>query len=117
MASCRAGVGDIDLADPLATLSTHQLSRLVGRNRHQPRSQPRGFAQRGELSPGDRPGDLDRVLGQILIAADDVRDPGHVVVVSADDSCEGVSVAGSSLGYRRRCDAASRDRYVVHHVP
>jgi hypothetical protein len=115
----RSDIGNLDLDHPvasLAALATEDLAGLVRGDRHQPRPQALGFAQGTELAPGDRPGGLDRILGRVLIATDDVADPGHVVVVGAHDAGEGIGVTGRGVGDGRRHDA-SGDRQLTHHAP
>ena len=75
-----------------------------------------GLRQQGiELAPRDRPCRLDRVLRHVPVAADDVADPGHVVVMSAHDPGQGVRVSGCGLRHGRRGDT-SGDGQFIHHA-
>ena len=109
-------IGDLDLDHPMAPLAAQDLAGLVGGDRHQPRPQALRVAQGAEPAPGDRPGGLDRVLGHVLVAADDVADAGHVVVVGAHDPREGIGITGRGVRHGRRRDA-SGDRQFTHHAP
>ena len=67
------------------TLSTGESPRPIGRDRREPRSQALRFPQRPQLAPCDRPGSRDCLMGDIDIAAYQVGDPDHVVVMGRDD--------------------------------
>ena len=97
-----------------AVPAAHELAGLVGRHRVEPGAQPLGVAQRAQLAPGDRPGRLGGVLGDLLVPGHDVGHPDQVAVVRVDDPREGHLVAGDRLldggshpgtGGRRGCEA------------
>ena len=95
-----ARVGQRKLDDRPAPSTTDKLTRLVGRNGHQPWAQPIRLPQAAQLAPDDWPGRLDRLIGDVEVAADHETDPGHVVVVGLDDPREGSFVAGGSERHR-----------------
>ena len=85
---------DRDLLERPAPVLPGELSRFVGHDREQPRTQARQFAMRAQATPGDRPRRLDRVLREIGVADDDKRDARHVGVVTGDDPRECGRIAG-----------------------
>ena len=96
-------VRDLDGNDPVTVLTTNELAGLVNGNGEEPRPQLGRVAERSELGPGDGPRGLRRVLREVRIAGDHLAQPGHVVVVSPDDPCEGHGVArGCGLDDRGR---------------
>ena len=101
-----ADVRDLDLDDHVAPLASHHLAGLVGGHAHQPRTQPFRVTQRSELAPRDGPCGLDGVLGHVRVAADDVAEARHVVVVGAHDAGERVRIPGRGLRHGRRRDAS-----------
>jgi hypothetical protein len=111
----RADVCDADLDDNVPTLLPHQLTGLVRGDTDQPGPKAIGIAKGLELPPGLRPGRLDGVLGEVLIAADDEGDAGHVVVVGADDPGQGIGVPGRGLGHGRGRDRRPETQ-VTHHA-
>ena len=104
-----AGRLDVDLDDRTAA-PADDLAGLVGGHREEPWSDPVGVPQRVELAPGDEPGRLDRVLGQLPVAAGHEGDPGHVSVVGRDQLGEGRLVAGP-----RELDRGD-DPLTAHHL-
>ena len=104
-----AGDLDVDLDDRTAA-PADDLAGLVGGHREQPRSDPIRVPQRVELAPGDEPGRLDRVLGQLPVATGHEGDPGHVGVVGRDEPGEGRLVARP-----RELDRGG-DRLTAHHL-
>ncbi len=109
-------VGDLDLDDLVPALAAHDLADLVRGDGHQPGSQPFRVPQRAELAPGDGPGGLDGILGHVLVAADDVADARHVVVMGTHDPGERIRVAGRGVRHGR-CRDASHCRQFSHHAP
>jgi len=79
--------------DDRAVAAAEELARLVRGHREQPRADAVRVAQRVELAPGNEPSRLDRVLGQLPVAARDEGDPGHVDVVGRDELRKGRLVA------------------------
>lgn len=75
--------------------AAQRLARLVGGDRGQPRPDAGRVADGAELAPGDRPGGLRRILGELLVAGDDVGDPDEIGVVGRDDAGEGDLVPGA----------------------
>ena len=67
-----------------------------------------------DLLPDPRPRELDRFLGQVRVATDDVGDPGHVVVMGRHEPREGDLVT-----VRRSSDHGGEPVVVDHgvHVP
>jgi len=57
----------LDLDDRSPVLATHGLAGLVGRHREQPGLQALGVSDGAELAPGDRPGRLGRIVGDVLV--------------------------------------------------
>jgi hypothetical protein len=106
-----AGVGDAEIgtaevdldhgADPLVAA---ELARLVRGDGDQPGLQSIRIPQRAQLAPRDRPGRLDRIVGDVLASAGhDVGDADHVRVVRGDDPGERDRVAGRCQPHDRRC--------------
>ncbi len=90
----RSVLRDRDLEHPTPTPTPCQLSGLVDGDRDEPRSQPLGVADRVHLSPGDRPGRLDGLLGEFGVTArDHETDAAHVGVIGVHDAREGDLVA------------------------
>jgi len=87
-----AGCLDVDLDDRPVT-AAEELAGLVRGHREEPRADTVGVPQRAELAPGDEPGRLDCVFGQLPVAAGDEGDPGHVGVVGRDQPGERCLVA------------------------
>ena len=87
-----AGGVEVDL-DHRPVAPAEDLAGLVRGHREEPWSDAIGVAQRVQLAPGDEPGRLDRVLGELGIPAGDERHPGHVCVVGRDELGEGRLVA------------------------
>ena len=77
------------------------MAGLVGGDRHEPRPEVVGLADGPQLAPGDEPGRLHRVEGQVLLAADAVGDADHVRLVGRHDSGERGLVPGDCLLQRR----------------
>ena len=61
-----------------------------------------------QLPPGDRPGSLDRLVGEVEVSADDEAHPGHVHVVGltmrakANSSPLAASVSARAIGSSAR---------------
>ncbi len=93
--------------------AAEELAGLVRGHREQPRPDPVGVAERVELAPGDEPGRLDGVLGELPVAAGGEGDPGHVGVVGRDEPGEGRLVARPREGDGRG-DRRTAHRLTVH---
>ena len=78
---------------------TKQPSRLVRGDRHQPRAEETGIAERRELSPGDGPRRLDGILREFDLGGHEVGHPDHVVVVRGHDAREGDRIPGGGGGH------------------
>jgi len=63
-----AGNLDVDL-DDRAVAAAEELAGLVRGHREQPRPDTFGIAKGAEPAPGDEPGRLDRVLGELTVPA------------------------------------------------
>jgi hypothetical protein len=86
----------------------------LARDRHEPRPDSIRIAQASELAPGDQPGGLDGFIGEVEVTADHKADPGHVVVIGADDPREGSLVAGSRERHRPSETLIDRTRNARH---
>ena len=111
----RTDVGDLDLDHGMPALPPDELAGFVRSDAHQPWAQALGIPEGAELAPCDRPRRLHRILGEVLVAADDIGKAGHVVVVGGDDPGERIDVAGRGFGHGRRGDPAL-DRHSGHGV-
>ena len=94
-----------DLEHTTSSPAARELASLVDGDRDEPRPKAFGFADRVQLSPGDRPSRLDGFLGELGIAAgDDKADARHVRMVGVDDPGEGDLVAVHGTAHQRcRC--------------
>ena len=104
---------DLDHGPPMAP--PDELTRLVDCHRGQPRSQPTRLPDRSEALPDNRPCRLNRLLRQIGVSANEVRDPGHGRAVAVDDGGKGVLVAGdggANDGRLRRSIRCGGERHV-----
>jgi hypothetical protein len=76
-------------------------------------SNPPGIAERAELPPGNEPGRLDGVPGQLAVTAGHEGDPGHVGVVGRNQLGEGCLVT-RPRELDRRGDRLAAHRLTVH---
>ena len=77
----------------MLTLTARESACLVGRDGREPRSETLRLPEGPQLAPGDRPGGRDRLVGDLDVAADEIGDPHHVVVMCCDDPSEGGLIA------------------------
>jgi hypothetical protein len=108
----RVGHGKLDDGPALSTAD--EQASLVGRDRYEPGAEPSGVAQATDLPPDDRPGSLDRFVGDVEVAADHEADLGHVVVEGLDDPRECNFVAACSQGHRTDELVLRLDRHGSH---
>jgi hypothetical protein len=95
---------DLDLEHSTTAPATRDLTSLVNGDRDEPRPQAFGLAQRGELAPGDWPGRLNSLFGELGVASGDHEaDTAHIRVMGIHDPSEGnlVAVRGESNQPRR----------------
>jgi hypothetical protein len=90
----------------------HRPARLICGDRHEPAADVGRFLDVANPTPGDRPGRLSCVLRQAGVAADDVGNAQHVLVVARDELSERPLVA-SRGGLHEFRDA---DRHHAHHA-